>query len=647
MEQIISFFEELIEELEGAFNESIGINDYLNENVPLERVVQDRNKCINMLGEYFKQHEVDVQSIEIAVAIYCNFYVKCGMQARFDKVKDTVEFGGIKEKIEDTKYPVRLKKVYSAILEQDFTKFDELLNEDSTIAKLYLFVKECWKYSNEEDDNEKHEQSAERVIQYEKMWELYEGLPDEWKRYALGEGELIRSSGNRVLDLNFLPYIEFVSIKDCLTEIILENYEEILGKLNISIDEESGHIFYSIMKNLGYLDIYDSIMVASQKGASNQSASEFFKAICKIVPKSIGEYNKVNWEFTVLFEKLHDLCGNSLKSEWVEKKDFLQEDMYINMTLAERSAYLHLGVLVNIKRSLFKSHYQLFCKNRLLQKSMLKKQEMMDYYAHSWKHIAYPQIVKSVADELSKTNISLANRLIKAYNSEQILQRGIQLLQYVNSDDKYAVRNAFRDGFSKVNREDGEVVDILTVIQESLDIVVFKILMTESDDSTKIRQCREQKIFEASIDQYRNEYTKLFIENDKKEYSIVEWVSKTIIPLQIEIDEEWRAIRFKQDHFAINQFKEILVEIFTNAFMHGSGYFNLNFTSKEDEMHIRCENKKGLSNPGTGRGLNTMKNLIESINIDTQIQGVFCKEYNDTYTIDVGLNKKLMYRRGR
>ena len=92
------------------------------------------------------------------------------------------------------------------------------------------------------------------------------------------------------------------------------------------------------------------------------------------------------------------------------------------MSIAKRNVYLHLPVQVPVKRSLFKAQYKEYLKNRIVRRNAEQKQEMMDYYAHSWKHISYPQIVKEIAEELGDSNRVIANRLMKAYNSEKTLQ---------------------------------------------------------------------------------------------------------------------------------------------------------------------------------------------------------------------------------
>lgn len=47
------------------------------------------------------------------------------------------------------------------------------------------------------------------------------------------------------------------------------------------------------------------------------------------------------------------------------------------------------------------------------------------------------------------------------------------------------------------------------------------------------------------------------------------WVKENLFAITLNISDKWSEVRFKDDCFAVNQFKEILVEVFTNVFLHG------------------------------------------------------------------------------
>lgn len=123
----------------------------------------------------------------------------------------------------------------------------------------------------------------------------------------------------------------------------------------------------------------------------------------------------------------------------------------------------------------------------------------MDHYAHSWKHISYPMTVKRVAEELSRTNLPLANRLFKAYNSERTLRAGFRFFNTPFPISPTRCGMPFRQGFYCVGAQVGK--SIRQVMEESVDLVLFKVLMEEADGSRKVAAaaptCQKQHSLEA------------------------------------------------------------------------------------------------------------------------------------------------------
>ena len=104
-------------------------------------------------------------------------------------------------------------------------------------------------------------------------------------------------------------------------------------------------------------------------------------------------------------------------------------------------------------------------------------------------------------------------------------------------------------------------------------------------------------------------------------------------------------MRFKDDCFAVNQFKEILVEVFTNVFLHGESEMTLCFTDTENEMIICEQNVCHNSCCGSNSGISTMKRVLDYINYGTDIESL---EVNKSlFKIIIRFNKKLLIRKGR
>ena len=101
---------------------------------------------------------------------------------------------------------------------------------------------------------------------------------------------------------------------------------------------------------------------------------------------SMTQFRKANedMDITCLFEKLHYLLYQE-DIYWYDSND--EFDSFDQMYIADRNFYLHLPVQVPIKGALFKAQYKEYLKNRIVRRNAEQKQEMMDYYAHIWKHI--------------------------------------------------------------------------------------------------------------------------------------------------------------------------------------------------------------------------------------------------------------------
>lgn len=655
MIKVRNFFDELIGNLEDDYcqknvkGENIPIDDYCSTIIPFERVCNDRQKCLSMLLDFFKESS-DINKKELAMAMYANFYIKYGMAGRF-AMEQKVHEGETLEEVfanlpDEEQY---IQDIYWDVLTQNYDNWNLILerNSNSVVAKIYTFVKLCFEYCKEAKNAD---EKVVDVNKYSEMWEIFEVLPEDWKEYVLGEGEFWKESSNPVADENFLPYMKFESIKDILCDQIPVFYSRILSKLGIARDVKPGSVYKEIQDHLGLTSIGNYILNISKEIPQKMKGvpqDKLFGTICtmwNLLVDSSTQFRKANEEMdiTFLFEKLHYLL-NQEDMCWYDSND--EFDSFDQMSIAYRNFYLHLPVRVPIKGTLFKAQYKEYLKNRIVRRNAEQKQEMMDYYAHSWKHISYPQIVKEIAEELGNSNRAIANRLMKAYNSEKTLQRGIQLLQYISSDDTSKVSKEFRNGIAKSGIDSENAIDLNCVINDSLDLVVFKLLMVESDDSNTIVRCREKWSKRKSLDELREDYTNKFLNGVDSENSIMSWVNKNLMSITMNISDNWREVRFKDDCFAVNQFKEILVEIFTNVLLHGENEMTVCFTDTDNEMIIREQNDCHNSCCGSNSGIATMKRVLDYINYGADIESL---EVNKSlFEIVIRFNKKLLIRKGR
>lgn len=647
-----------------------GIDDYDNKNIPLSRVTSDRDFCINHISEILNKSN-DISEIEIALTMYSNFYIRYGMASRFQAENISTEYDGLELIFDNlSEHKGHLMKVYEAAKYQNDSEWYKILdnNPDSIVAKLYIFLKLFNDYScvaaehKHNIDVDKFENNID-VDKFEKMWSMYESLPSYVKKYVL---ENNYSNSAQFFNTSLLPYINFKPSKERLSEFIQMYYKNILDTLDIPSDIDSGSAFNEIFKSLGLQAILDVTLnfsnenklilqeFAPEKCQNNLNNKELKAKANEMMHKCLeyssntanailnfeNQIRKVGMDLTFIAEKLHDLINGDFDASWFDSSDLLEECSWDGMSQIERCGYLHIPVVSNISISLFKSHFETYKKNQKIERNTRQKIEMMDYYAHSWKHISYPSIVRDIAKELEKTNQALSNRLMKVYNSERTLQMGIQLLQYISSDNEAKVSEEFKNSMSIPNFDDNHTLSLEQVINDSLDIVVFKILMSESDDSKSIQNCRNKWNKNQSLELLSQDYTKKYISDSNTNQGITDWVSENFFNITININDSWNSVRFIKDRFAVNQFKEILVEIFTNAFLHGKEYMNLNFTSNSNELLIETENpSEGSSN--TQSGLSTLKNLLDHLNYGTNIKSLSCINDNP-FKLTIRLNKKLM-----
>jgi|GEM_PF-1633819 hypothetical protein len=605
--------------------DELDVDQYCDEAIPIERVIDDFNKMVSIL--YEGKDTLEKDDFYILVATFCNYYIGEGFNVVLKKEK----YFGLNPFF--TYYDKRdiVYCIFKGITTQNYNWFKYAYDTDNTctVAKVYLFVNSLTELTNAIVSNNDISEEFENSV-----WKYYEELEEYWREYVLtGSQEyILNGTDDWMKDKSPLPYICYISYKKKMVQNITVSLNAILDKLGYDIDKIE-------LRDL-YILVLDALCNAKEELVNFtfwiQSLFASAGELLKISKDEMSNINKFE-RFQYLYDKLYK----------VYRFEFLHI-RFIQNELISRKFILNRYKIFVQNRELRKKNEELEKRNAEIEQLNIEREGMMNYYAHSWKHIAYPEIVKSVAEELMSRDISLASRLIKAYNSEKTLQHGIQLLQLINSGNKQAIKNKFEEGFARFGRDASNVINIRTLIEQSLDIVVFKILMKDSDDSTAIQQCRGQVGNYSSLKSCIDAYTSIFIEKCLGEnINIVDWVSDNIIKIKILIDEEWTGIRVKKGSFGASTLIEIFVEVFTNAFMHGKEYLELNLISSNNCLEINSLNKIGVTNPGTGQGLVNIKKLMDKINMDTDTVGLNAVVKDDEYSMCIRILKELMIIRGR
>jgi len=636
-----------------------------DDDISMERVKEDRNRALQELIKILNQYGFGDEFITVFVE-YCNFYILTGMYQRFAKEAEleldeitTKEFGftetnGLYDLIrhmEDANKKIQyLEYIRKGIYENNAPCFSDAIqlyeeyNMPFVYGYLILFQ---WLVANEIDALETEEAKENFIYRYEQLERYRKHIkPDFFEQYIKTNKVLEGEECKDFLKMGYcgnvyLPCLNIGNYTEMVTTCMRSDLEKMAQYGGVNKIETSSSFFKAYV-NIRKLDKSKRRM-RKYSFLRNSSAknSKIKYGLRKFVITDINRKKNYCMSLNSFFKRIPMTKYSSRIFDFDEalfdrEESFLSRQYYLKLKmLISQEGFKNISIAKEMK--LAKDIKEL---NR-------KRNDMMDYYAHSWKHISYPQIVKEIAEELGDSNRILANRLMKVYNSECTLQRGIQLLQYISSDDEQRVRREFRNGMmrSGVNRE--ESAGIFEVLCSSLDLVIFKLLMAESDDSERIRRCREKWNEIKSLSNLREEYTRHFLEKNSVETEIVDWVSDNFLNLEIQTDDAWNTVRFRKDSFAVNQFKEICVEIFTNVFLHGEEYLKLDLSSNETEMIFSGCNRCSDTTQGGQSGISTMSKLLELLNQGTDIDGLETDEADGEYKIVIRLDKKLLIRKGR
>ena len=352
-----------------------------------------------------------------------------------------------------------------------------------------------------------------------------------------------------------------------------------------------------------------------------------------------------------------ELGGDYLYGHFVKKdKENARQRLLIKKESLERIPLLpvlqcgdwhiskkNMEICTQTLKGAYEQKVELRKKNEKLEKLLAERKESLNYYMHSWKHMAYPKIVHDIAKELLGTNKSMAARLMKAYNSEATLKSELEMLKYMHSDDEKEMNKAFRKEMGLSGRDSQDYITVNNVLESALDMVVFKLLFAESDDSMRYKKCREKWNLAADLNKLEEDYLENFMEKTSED-GVLDWVKSKFAEITVNKNSDWDSVRFKKDEsFAQNQIKLILAEIFTNYFTHGQGRLQLDFDSTEDEMLIIAGNKCGNSITGSQKGLETMEALITHLNANGK-QSVFSGTDNGKYRLELHFEKGLFIK---
>lgn len=541
--------------------EEIPYDEYYNEGnkkeIPIDRVLSDQNKIINILIDFYLENDLD--DFITLFAIYCNNYIRYNFHRRIEDENFKLE--RLWDVIKNRELQDYLLLIQSGISNRNinfFRKAIEIFKEYS-LPYLYLFldtVELIFKYGDRKKEND--------------MMKYYFLMNEELREYALADSEYNKKILiNPAIDLNYLPHAKFV-----------DSPFSYLKNRNITV------------KN----DIDESYK-------NNLMVQRLF-------------YLRIPW---MIETNVEDRCKELLKNKFELKKSEEQLEKVIN-----------------------------------------SKNALIDRHAHNWKHIVYPETVKEIAEALyNEGNIEYANKLFKAYNSENILQNDLQLLRLNYASSEEEMQEMFRHDILLSSSKTG--LNILDIIENSLDVVMFRIIMEGVDCSYISQEVKSSLGAFNDIEMLRKSYTKNFIEQSKKNISIIEWFNDNIYSLNIKIDKLWKDVKIKKNNIAYTQLIEIFINLIHNAINYGikskDGFINLKLELEEidDILYytLNLENPidyKSYFYEGSKQGIKSIKNTLEKLNrIDIEksndIKSISIIGNENLYTIKLYFSENLIVKR--
>ena len=125
-------------------------------------------------------------------------------------------------------------------------------------------------------------------------------------------------------------------------------------------------------------------------------------------------------------------------------------------------------------------------------------------------------------------------------------------------------------------------VNIEKIIEDSLDLVMFRILMEDVDTSINTEKAKTNLSKFKDLRSLRESYNRSFIIKKQGDISLIDWFRQNIFNIEIHIDDNWKAVKVRKDSAAYAQLVEIWIDLFHNA---------INYGKKEDTGFIKIELK--------------------------------------------------------
>lgn len=224
-------------------------------------------------------------------------------------------------------------------------------------------------------------------------------------------------------------------------------------------------------------------------------------------------------------------------------------------------------------------------KNHKLSALQQEKKDLIDYHRHNWKHIVYPSIVESVAQELlAAGDEDKANKLFSAYNSEMLLKNDLKLLALEYENNPSEQITLMKDSMLLQSARGSKAKTISSIFCNALDNVVFRIVMEKVDTSNEIVDVQNYLAAKQyDMTSIRESYIENFMGNNckpKDGQEILTWFSENFFRVRLMFEDNadsWGKLKFKAGDTSWTKFAEIFINLINNALKYGKDYLDVTF----------------------------------------------------------------------
>lgn len=420
----------------------------------------------------------------------------------------------------------------------------------------------------------------------------------------------------------------------------------------------------SIISNIDVVNLFRFILILQEKIIKGNSLEKNLDDIACI-------YNRLSAEMKKRLIQTDSPFPQSVCLPYVCVDVIVEKDEYNNRCHKTTDSFnercftcLYPIVLTSettkyILISLLDYFTQLKKSNEKLITLQKERENLIDYHAHSWKHISFPSIVHDVAQRLlNQGDKDNANKLFRAYNSENLLANDLNLLKIMYSSSNAELMGKFKDSFIDPDVCDPYVKTLEEVMYEALDLVVFRTVMEDVDKRNELSEIKSSLDDRLSV--LRESYTTEILGQDNNgSNKIKEWFCRYMYSLKVNASDLWTYIKLstKGNNTAYIILSDMFINVFTNIMKYGEKSTengSLEITVDDFEINSLYFMKFSFTNPiaansskypGNGVGINSIRNCLEKINsaceeFASDVVSVQVEKSDRLYTINIFVCEK-------